>query len=276
MRYHSEWLLCAAIAAIACAPPEPPKFPLVARPIDSAGVVRGIVRDSSGTQRVKASVIIPGTSKYAIADDSGRFRLAGVQNPVVIETRAIAWDRRIDTLRLEVNRGLEVELILRMVPVVVENAACCTSAPQARTSGDSLAMMIAAYTTAFTNGTGTAHGAAKPEVVCVQGLAARSDPPAEVVAALQKDRTMLVRPMSGCRIEPLSGATRSVSLVVDTLTGKRGISIGVSSLVVSDDGSFTFRTGYYQHGLSAASYKCEGRRDRGAWVVTACKLEWIS
>ena len=149
-------------------------------------------------------------------------------------------------------------------------------APPAKVMGDSLAMTIAIYTTAFTNGTGTAHGAAQPEVVCVRGFAARTDPPAEVIAALQKDRTMLVRPMSVCRVDPLSGAARSVSLVVDTLTGKRGISIGVSSLVVSDNGSFTFRTGYYQHGLSAASYKCEGRRDRGAWIVTGCTLEWIS
>jgi hypothetical protein len=144
------------------------------------------------------------------------------------------------------------------------------------TGADSLALMNAIYLVALSNGTQTAHAATGPEVVCARGLRPDSDPPAAVIDALQKDRSLLIRPMSACIQEPVR-STRDGSLVVDTLTGKRGISISVTEPVFAADGSFKFDTGYYQHGLSSAGWTCFGRRRSDqAWEVTRCTMNWIS
>jgi hypothetical protein len=82
--------------------------------------------------------------------------------------------------------------------------------------------------------------------------------------------------MSACTTEPLRGAS-APSLVVDTLTGKRGISISATDPVFEDDGTFTVETHYYQNGLSSAGWECRGRRvidER--WEITTCKMLWIS
>lgn len=145
------------------------------------------------------------------------------------------------------------------------------------TRADSVALVIAIYGVAFTNGTQTAHAATLPDLVCVQGPRPGVDPPRAVLDALQRDRSLLVRPMSACKTEPLGGATRGISLVVDTLTGKRGISVSAGEPKFEADGSFTVETGYYQHGLSGAGWLCRGRRrsDQG-WEITSCTMRWIS
>jgi hypothetical protein len=71
---------------------------------------------------------------------------------------------------------------------------------------------------------------------------------------------MLIRPISACRTEPLRGSRRGVPLVVDTVTGKRGISVSASEPVFASDGTFTVEMRYYEHGLSAAGWTCTGRR----------------
>ena len=162
------------------------------------------------------------------------------------------------------------------------------SAQEPKSAADTLALTLTIYTAAFTNGTQTAHAAAAPELVCVRGLTthpldqplarmeSQLDPPAAVLNALQKDRALLVRPMSACRREPLRPGTGSMSLVVDTLTGKRGISISASTPVFGPSGTFFFTTGYYEHGRSAGGWTCEGRRERDSWVITKCEMRWIS
>lgn len=47
-------------------------------------------------------------------------------------------------------------------------------------------------------------------------------------------------------------------------------------LTFESDGAFTVRVGYYQHGLSSASWICRGRRIGNAWKVESCRLQWIS
>jgi hypothetical protein len=141
-------------------------------------------------------------------------------------------------------------------------------------AADSLELFKAIYAVAFTNGTGTAHSAKLPDVVCVQGYPPATDPPPSIITALQENRTLIVRKFSACTMAPM---TASESRVIDTLTGKRGISISVSALVFTDADNFTVNTGYYQHGLSAAGWTCVGRRtsDR-RWEITRCTMRWIS
>lgn len=150
------------------------------------------------------------------------------------------------------------------------------NAQEPATPADSISLMIAIYEVALTNGIRTAHAAALPELVCVRGLGGVGDPPQAVLDALAKKSALLVRPLSACRIEPLREIS-SVSLVVDTLTGKRGISISAGEPKFEPDGSFTVDIGYHQHGLSGASWLCEGRRrsDNG-WEMTSCQMRGIS
>lgn len=146
-----------------------------------------------------------------------------------------------------------------------------------RSATDSLALAVTIYRVAFSNGTQTAHGVAKPELVCVRGNPWTADPPLAIVDSLQRGTTHLLRPNSACRQDRPTSAARGVSLVVDTLTGKRGISIAASEPVFSADGTFTFETNYYEHGLSSASWDCSGRRvGPERWEIVACRLTRIS
>jgi hypothetical protein len=167
--------------------------------------------------------------------------------------------------------------ILTVVALLGETAPALAQAQGPTTAADSMALAITIYSVALSNGTETAHAASLPEVVCVGGVRPGVDPPRAVIDALQENRTLLVRAGSACRTEPLI-AKRSVSLVVDTLTGKRGISIFANEPTFAGDDTFTFNTGYYQHGLSGGGWTCKGRRrsDRQGWEVLTCTLTWIS
>ncbi|MBL0171316.1 MAG: hypothetical protein IPP90_11390 [Gemmatimonadaceae bacterium] len=164
--------------------------------------------------------------------------------------------------------------------VAIGLASCMSATVRAQgptTMADSMALAITIYGVAFTNGTQTAHAATQPELVCVQGPDPGVDPPRVVIDALQQGRAMLLRPMSACKVMLLGAAPRGTSLVVDTLTGKRGISVSVGEPSFATDGSFTVATGYYQHGLSAASWVCKGRRRSDqSWEITSCTMQWIS
>lgn len=152
-----------------------------------------------------------------------------------------------------------------------------TDAQTPTTQADSAALAVAIYRVAFTNGTHTAHAATLPDVVCVQGQRPGVDPSPAILDSLQEGRSSLVRPMSACKIQALRGSPRGVSLVVDTLTGKRGITVWAGEPTFAADGSFTVDTRYYQHGLSAGDWRCKGRRrsDQG-WEITSCTLLRIS
>ena len=162
---------------------------------------------------------------------------------------------------------------------MIASTPITSSAQGPTTSADSLELAKVIYGVALTNGTQTAHSAAQAELVCVQGPRAGVDPPSAILDALQKDRSLLIRPMSACRQEPLmlQSLIDKTSLIVDTVTGKRGISISAGEPKFGADETFTVTTGYYQHGLSSAQWTCSGRRraDR-SWEIARCTLLWIS
>ena len=138
-------------------------------------------------------------------------------------------------------------------------------------AADSLALTIAIFRAATAHGTRRAHAAPLPRLVClVRGRTWTLDPPAEVVAALQRIDTLLVRPMSACRPEP---GPRRTAILADRITGRRGISIWASApRFTRGDGSFEVDLGYGEHELSAALWKCTGRKRDGKWEVTACNV----
>ena len=142
------------------------------------------------------------------------------------------------------------------------------------TAPDSIALLTAVYGTALNNGLRTAHANERPALVCVDGLSgSRLD---AVLAALRDSTQRLVRPASACRVEPRRGSPRGRSLVVDTLTGARGIMIRAALLHLVDDRSVTFTTTYYEHGLSGADWVCIGQRRGRLWTIVSCTLTRIS
>lgn len=308
MRSGAAFIVWVGFAAVAGAQtvPAPPR--LVARSTDSIGIIRGIVRDSAA-KPVRALIGIPERKLFVVADDSGRFRLVAGSGSVVLLTRALGMERRTDSLTLSPHQGLDREITMLVGRIIIESdcfncdpgrqpapaklpgleppevrsrrvgpSPVVTVERMASAADDSLALLIAVYGAAFSNGTRTAHAAALPELVCIRGIGPAVDPPAGVLEAMRRGRTILVRPMSVCRVEP-PGADRRQSgnsLVIDTLTGKRGISIHASAPKFDSDSTFSFDTDYYQHGLSAGGFTCIGRRERGTWVVMRCDLRWIS
>ncbi len=144
------------------------------------------------------------------------------------------------------------------------------------TAADSALIETVVYTTALLNGTGTAHASDGPEVICVAGWSPTADPTPSVIELLQRVRASLVRPKSACYVEPLLLGQGGKSLVVDSLTRKRGISISVSFPTIEADSTLVFETGYYQNGLSSAGWRCRSRRTADHWEVAECQLLWIS
>jgi hypothetical protein len=143
-----------------------------------------------------------------------------------------------------------------------------------QTGADSILLMTTLYRTAFANGLRTAHAMEKPALVCVAGTA--GDPLPAVVAALADSTTFLVRPKSACRVEPLQSPSTGKSLVVDTLTGRRGIVITVTDVAFDSSNGFTFHTTYYENGRSGAYWDCRGRRTGVRWEVVSCRMTGIS
>jgi hypothetical protein len=136
-------------------------------------------------------------------------------------------------------------------------------------AADSLNLTIAIYRAATAQGTSTALPAPLPRLVCLGRFGAwNADPPAGVLTALQQIDTLLVRPISACRHQP---APRRTPTLTDTLTGRRGIAVWASEpRFARGDGSFEVDLGYGEHGLSAAVWKCTGRKRDGRWEVSAC------
>ena len=144
---------------------------------------------------------------------------------------------------------------------------------------DSLELSTVIFRTAIEHATRTSYRAPHPRLVCLAAGEQRSaDPFPEVIAALQSIDSLVVRPMSACRREPLGSfaASTRTPLVVDTLTGKRGIMISASNPRFADDGTLTVEVGYYEHGLSSAGWTCTGRRQSIGWAITTCRMTRIS
>ncbi len=142
---------------------------------------------------------------------------------------------------------------------------------------DSLQLAIVIFTTAVEHGTRTSYRASHPRLVCVaHGVREWTDPPEAVLAHLREIDSLIVQPISACEQQPLDNAPPGPPLIVDPLTGRRGIRVSASDPRFAADGSFTVELGYYEHGLSAAGWTCTGRRLDGGWEITECRMDWIS
>ena len=139
---------------------------------------------------------------------------------------------------------------------------------------DTLAVLTVLYRRAFELGLRTAHASEKPALVCI--AAGRSDPVASFVSTLADSSSLLVRPASACRTEPLGIPSTSGSLVVDTLTGRRGIKINVFNLAFPTADAYSAHITYWENGLSGAYWECTGRRQRGRWDIPSCRMTSIS
>jgi|GEM_PF-6526492 len=160
--------------------------------------------------------------------------------------------------------------------VIIFTVACAAGAhAQApRTAADSLAAMTVMYKKAVDNGMRTAHAAQKPTLICVAGF--QNAPPPALLAALSKSDGLLFRAASACRIEPVRSPSTGQSLVVDTLTGRRGIEIRVTQVSFGESGALFFQTHYYENGRSAADWDCTGARRGETWEIVSCLMTRIS
>jgi hypothetical protein len=180
--------------------------------------------------------------------------------------------RGIDN-RNHMTRGIACTVVAVVFAFGCRPAARASSAAQPD-------LVVAVLQTAIRYALDTAY---RPEVVCVSDLndgrageARELDPPAAVLSRLTVPRDILLRPISGCRQEPLSRPVNR-QLVVDTLTGKRGLRVRATAPIFTSRTSFTVRLGYYQGGLSAAEWICDGTVSRDSGVeITRCKLDWVS
>jgi hypothetical protein len=148
------------------------------------------------------------------------------------------------------------------------------------------AMMAAILRTAVREGLYTAHGANPPALVCIglagtaplrpDYLAHLADPPVTIVHELQRGRTLDIRPSSACRINGREGTPRHTSLVADVRSGKRGILVWIQDPLRQPDGTYSVEFGYFEHGLSAANWKCTVQRRPSGWEVAPCQLLGIA
>ena len=161
--------------------------------------------------------------------------------------------------------------------IVIILAAACAAGAHAqapRTAADSLAAMTVTYRQAVDNGMRTAHASEKPTLICVAGF--ENGPPPALLAAMNNSDGLLYRASSACRIEPLRSPSTGRSLVVDTLTGRRGLEVRVSRVTFGANGSLLFQTSYYENGRSAADWDCIGARRGETWEIVSCRMTRIS
>jgi len=147
------------------------------------------------------------------------------------------------------------------------------------------ALIAAVLRTAVREALYTAHGAEPPQVVCVaidtvvaaEGPFKLIDPPASVIADLQRGRSLLIRASSACRMLPPEAARRPrTRLIVDGVTGKRGIKVWMRTPQPVGAQTFTVEVGYDEHELSAGWWRCTMRKRAGAWEVAGCQLLGIA
>ena len=176
-------------------------------------------------------------------------------------------------------KWLTLLLVVTMSPPLLAQRGAPTTGP------DSAALWGVIFRAAVDSGLRTSYPAARPRLVCVAfhrsvradgTVEALSDPPAGVIATLAQIDSLIVRPVSACRLEPLGDGLSEIPLMVDALTRKRGIRVSASSPQFAPNGSFTVLLGYYEHGLSSAGWTCTGRRGRVTWEITTCRMDWIS
>jgi len=157
--------------------------------------------------------------------------------------------------------------------------------PAASTVRADTALIAAILRTAVREALYTAHGAQPPQVVCVaidtvaaaEGPFKFVDPPASVIADLQRGRSLLIRASSACRmLPPDASRPPRTPLVVDGVTGKRGIRVWMRTPQWAGPQTFTVQVGYDEHELSGGWWRCTMRKRSGSWEVAGCQLLGIA
>jgi len=147
------------------------------------------------------------------------------------------------------------------------------------------ALIAAVLRTAVREALYTAHGAEPPQVVCVaidtvvaaEGPFKLIDPPASVIADLQRGRSLLIRASSACRmLSPDAPRGRRTPLIEDVKTGKRGIRVWMRTPKPAGAQTFAVNVGYDEHELSGGWWRCTMRKRSGTWEVAGCQLLGIA
>ena len=147
------------------------------------------------------------------------------------------------------------------------------------------ALIAAILRTAVREALYTAHGAEPPQVVCVaidtvaaaEGPFKFVDPPASVLADLQRGRSLPIRASSACRMLPPDAPRRARTPVIeDVKTGKRGIRVWMRTPQSAGPQTFAVKVGYEEHELSAGWWRCTMRKRSGTWEVAGCQLLGIA
>jgi len=159
--------------------------------------------------------------------------------------------------------------------------ATAQAQPAASPVGADTALIAAVLRTVVREALYTAHGAEPPQVVCVaidtvaaaEGPFKFIDPPASVIANLQRGRSLLIRASSACRRLPPDAPRRArTSLIEDVKTGKRGIRVWMRTPQSAGPQTFAVDVGYDEHMLSGGWWRCTMRKRSGAWEVAGCQL----
>jgi hypothetical protein len=146
------------------------------------------------------------------------------------------------------------------------------------------ALIAAILRTAVREALYTAHGAEPSQVVCVaidsvadaEGPFKLIDPPASVIADLQRGRSLPIRASSTCRRLPPDASRPRTPLFVDGVTGKRGIRVWMRTPHPAGPETFAVNVGYDEHELSGGWWRCTMRERSGASEVAGCQLLGIA
>lgn len=141
---------------------------------------------------------------------------------------------------------------------------------------DSVSLSIAIFSAAVANGTSAAHGRSAPKIVCVSGLPIASPLGRVVLDSASARSSVQLLSRSACSRSDRNSLPRNTPEYFDAVTGNRGIAVNAGAPVFFADGTFSFYTGYAEHAKSAGAWNCSGRRQPTGWVVTECKLSWIT
>jgi hypothetical protein len=154
-------------------------------------------------------------------------------------------------------------IVLGCLPWVIGPRAVAAQSGAPGSARDSVAFSIAVLQYALDS-------LAHDDMACVAD--AGRDPTPRVLAAIAPARSRIVRPLSACRVDSKRRPGDSTSLVVDTLTGRRGVRVEWNALTFDAAGGFVVGVVAYRNGLSATAWRCTGGRRARAWVVRACTV----
>jgi hypothetical protein len=105
----------------------PPAAPLILNRVGERDTLMGLVWDgSTGVPIDGATIGVPGTSSYTLADDRGRFRLPLRSGRHVLVTRRNGFLERRDTITVVAGQGVSLGLRLWRLPSTLVELCDCS------------------------------------------------------------------------------------------------------------------------------------------------------